>query len=114
MHKIFSYLLLCIGLLLILFALCGMYKVFVAHTSQPEIVTVVGTSFQTAYGTIPLPTSSVNTIANLILFCFFMVFLVFTGGILARIGVAMLKNERIYDALRAAGQIPSERDLKKL
>ncbi len=114
MHKIFSYLLLCIGLLLILFALLGMYKVFVVHSTQPSIVTLVGTSFQTPYGTIPLPTSSVNTLANLILFAFFMVFLVFTGGMIARIGAMLLKNERIYDALHAAAQVPAQSDLRKL
>ncbi len=99
MHKILSYLLICVGLFIILFALHGMYRVFVGGGAVLALVNFADLTVQTQFGPMVLPMKQASVIANLILFSLFMGFLVAAGGKLAQIGCQILKNERIYDAL---------------
>ena len=99
MHKIFSYLLLCVGLLLILFALKGMYGVFVTHQLAPAVVQFADLQLQTQYGPVTFPMVHVSTIANMCLFTLFMAFVAGVGAKIAGLGCQLLKNERIHDAL---------------
>ena len=99
MHKILSYLLICVGLFIILFALHGMYRVFIDGGAVLSLVNFADLTVQTQFGPMVLPMKQANVIANLGLFALFMGFLVAAGGKLAQIGCQILKNERIYDAL---------------
>ena len=99
MHKILSYLLICVGLFIILFALHGMYRVFVGGGAVLSLVNFADLTVQTQFGPMMLPMKQASVIANLGLFALFMGFLVAAGGTLAQIGCQILKNERIYDAL---------------
>lgn len=99
MHKIFSYLLLCVGLLIILFALGQMYKVFIGGEAVRTLVQFSDLTIQTQYGPMKMPMNAANQIANLGVFALFMFFVMAVGGKLAIIGIQLLKNERIYDAL---------------
>ena len=99
MHKIVSYLLVCVGILLILFAFNAMFKVFIAHQAAPVLVEFTELQVRTQAGPVALPMQAVNAVANLGLFALFMMFVVGVGGKLAGIGCQLLKNERIYEAL---------------
>ncbi len=99
MHKILSYLLLCTGLLIILFALSGMYKVFIRGEEVLAIVHFADLTVQTQAGLMNIPMETTSVLANMGLFAVFMLFVMSTGGKIASLGVQLLKNERIYDAL---------------
>ena len=99
MHKIGSYLLICVGILVILFALNGMYKVFIVRETVRALVQFSDLTLQTQYGPMKIPMDAANQIANLGVFALFMFFVMAVGGKLATIGVQLLKNERIYEAL---------------
>ncbi len=101
MHKLFSYLLMGVGVLLIFFSLVCMYKVFVDRQSVAPVVQLADLPIQTAYGVMTVPAQGINTIVNLGLFAVFMTFVLAAGGKLALVGVNLLKNERIHDALCA-------------
>ena len=101
MHKILSYLLICVGVLLIFFSLVCMYKVFVDRQPAAPVVQLADMQIQTAYGIMVIPAQGINVITNLVLFGLFMAFVLSAGGRLALVGVNMLKNERIHDALAA-------------
>ena len=100
MNKIFGYVLICAGLMLILFALTGMYKVFVNGAAAP-IIQLADLQLNTAYGPVIVPMKSASQVVNLGLFAIFMVFVVSAGGKIAGIGNGLVKNERIYEALLA-------------
>ena len=99
MHKIGSYLLICVGILVILFALNGMYKVFIVGETARALVQFSDLTIQTQFGPMNVPMQAANTIANLGVFALFMFFVMAVGGKLATLGVQLLKNERIYEAL---------------
>lgn len=99
MHKIFGYLLIGIGLLFIMFAALSMYKVCVDRQPVAPIVQLADMNINTQYGIMQMPMQNVNTMANIMLFVAFMLFLVSAGAKLANIGNGLLKTERIYDAL---------------
>ena len=99
MHKILSYLLICVGLFIVLFALHGMYRVFIGGGAVLTLVNFADLTVQTQFGPLVLPMKQASVIANLGLFALFMGFLVAAGGKLAQIGCQILKNERIYEAL---------------
>lgn len=101
MNKIFGYVLICAGLMLILFALTGMYKVFVDGAAAAPIIQLADLQLNTAYGPVIVPMKSASQVANLGLFAIFMVFVVSAGGKIAGIGNGLVKNERIYEALSA-------------
>lgn len=116
MHKILSYLFICVGTLLIFFSLVSMYHVFVDRQPAAPVVQLADMNLQTQYGIMLVPMQNVNTLANLGLFAVFMAFVLSAGAKLAGIGVKMLKNERICEALAELKltEIPSEENLKKL
>ncbi len=99
MHKILSYLLLCAGILIILFALNSMYNVFLNGQTVREIAHFADLTVQTQVGPMNVPMGAANTLANMGLFAVLMLFVTSVGGKIASIGVQLLKNERIYDAL---------------
>ncbi len=99
MHKILSYLLLCAGILIILFALNSMYNVFINGQTVREIVHFADMTIQTQVGPMNVPMEAANTLANMGLFAVLMTFVMAVGGKIASLGVQLLKNERIYDAL---------------
>lgn len=114
-HKILSYLLLCAGILIILFALNGMYKVFINGEEVATIMHFADVTVQTKAGPMNLPMQSINTLANMGLFAVFMLFVMSVGGKIASIGVQLLKNERIYEALLQLNKENLTQDvLKKL
>ena len=117
MHKIFGYLLICVGVLFIFFSWLCMYKVFVDRHPTAPVVQFADMNLQTQYGLITVPMQNINTIANLGLFALFMLFVLSAGGKLAGLGVNLLKNERIYEgllALQSKSNAPSAESLKKL
>ena len=117
MHKIFGYLLICLGVLCIFFSLLCMYKVFVDRQPTAPVVQLADMNLQTQYGVIAVPMQNINTIANLGLFALFMLFVLSAGGKLAGLGVNLLKNERIYEGLLALNDkssAPTVDSLKKL
>lgn len=99
MYKILSYLLICIGLFIILFALQGMYRVFIGGGAVLTIINFADLTIQTQVGPMIVPMQQTSPLINLGLFALFMGFLVAVGGKIANIGCQILKNERIYDAL---------------
>ena len=99
MYKIFSYLLLCAGILIILFALNSMYHVFLQGQDVRMIVHFADLTVQTQAGPMNIPMEATNTLANMGLFALLMTFVMAVGGKIASLGVQILKNERIYDAL---------------
>lgn len=115
MHKILSYLLLCVGLLIILFALNSMYKVFIYGEEVAALVHFADLTVKTQAGPMSIPMEAANTMANMGLFAVFMMFVMAVGGKIASLGVQLLKNERIYEALLQLdkGNITQE-TLKKL
>lgn len=117
MHKITAYLLLCVGLLIIFFALVSAYHVFVAHQTPVQLVQFPTVPVASQFGTLQVPLAPLNPLVNLILFAVFMSLLLMAGGRLAQLGCQLLKNERIYDALLQTGQSPAQTqvdELKKL
>jgi len=113
-HKIIGYLLVCIGLLLILFAAIGMYKVFVGHQPVVPVVHLTDVTMQSQFGTMLIPMANLNTLVNIGLFVLFMVFIVIIGEKMASLGCNFLKIERIYEALATKGETPSAEQIKKL
>lgn len=99
MHKILSYLFICAGILIILFALNNMYQVFINGQTVREIAHFADLTVQTQVGPMNVPMDTANTMANMGLFAVLMLFIMSVGGKIASIGVQLLKNERIYDAL---------------
>ncbi len=115
MHKIFGYLFICAGLLLIFFSLIGMYKVFVNGNAVVPVIQLADLQLNTTYGLIQIPMKSISQVVNLGLFAIFMVFVLSAGSKIAGIGNGMLKNERIYEALLENAQATQEKEtLKKL
>jgi hypothetical protein len=114
MNKIFGYLLLCVGLLMIAFSVLSMYKVFVDRQPVAPVVQMKDVQIATQYGPLQLPMQAVNTLANIGLFAVFMLFILGAGGKVAGIGVNLLKTERLREALLLSQQKPDEETLKKL
>ncbi len=116
MYKILSYLLICVGVLLIFFSLISMYKVFVDRQPAAPVVQLADMNLQTQYGTMVVPLQNINTLANLGLFTLLMAFVLSVGAKLAGVGANILKGERIHDALLElkTTEIPSEDHLKTL
>lgn len=115
MNKIFGYLLICVGLLLIFFSLIGMYKVFVNANAVTQIVQLADVQLNTAYGPVLVPMKGLSSVVNLGLFAVFMLFVLTAGSKLAGVGNGLLKNERIYEAvLQASNDEQRAEALKKL
>ncbi len=116
MNKIFGYLLICAGLMMMLFSVMGMYKVFADRQPVAPVVQMADLRINTQYGPMQIPMQGVNQIANLGLFALLMVFILSAGAKLAGVGNGMLKAERIHDALLAleTKNAPAEQTLKKL
>ena len=112
MYKIFSYVLLGIGILFVLFALHGMYQAFSAGQPVPELVQLTDWQLQTKAGPVTVSASSVNTLVNMGVFAVLMFFVMTSGAKIAGLGIQLLKNERIYDALLQKNS--SSEALKKL
>ena len=115
-HKITGYLLLTIGLVFIFFAVVSLSKVFIGGDSVVQLVQLSGLPIQTQYGTFQIPLKEASLFINLGLFTLFMMCVMTAGGQLARIGVNLLKVERIHDALTSLSHenAPSKEALKKL
>ena len=116
MNKIFGYLLICTGLMMMLFSVMGMYKVFADRQSVAPVVQMADLRINTQYGPMQIPMQGVNQIANLGLFALLMVFILSAGAKLAGVGNGLLKAERIHDALLMLENknSVSEQTLKKL
>ncbi|WP_428123628.1 hypothetical protein [Candidatus Avelusimicrobium faecicola] len=113
MHKILGYLLLCTGLFLIFFAGNGVYKTFIRQAPVAQIVKMGDITAHTTQGAITVPADGINTLANTVLFAVLMQLLVFAGAHVARLGIYLLKTERIYDALSQL-DLTDKDDLKTL
>lgn len=106
----------CTGVLLVFFSLVSMYKVFVDRQPAAPVVQLTDMNLNTQYGVMTVPMKNLNALANLGLFVVFMAFVLSAGAKLAGLGVNILKNERIHDALTALNKtsVPDETSLKKL
>ena len=113
-HKITGYLLLCIGLLVMLFAVVSMYKVFVGGQPAVTVIQLADMNMKSQMGVMTIPMGNFNTLVNLGLFAIFMLFLVTVGGKLASLGYNFLKIERIYEALAHGDKTLTQDDVKKL
>lgn len=115
-NKITGYLFISIGVLLILFALIGLYKIFVGGAAAMTIVQLADMNVKTQYGIMQIPLNQINPILNISLFAMFMMCVISAGGQLAKIGNGMLKSERIHDALLKLNieQATSKEAAKKL
>lgn len=116
MNKIFGYLLICAGLMMMLFSVMSMYKVFADRQPVAPVVQMADLRINTQYGPMQIPMQGVNQIANLGLFALLMLFILSAGAKLAGVGNGLLKTERIHDALLAieAKNAPNKETLKKL
>lgn len=116
MHKILSYLLICVGLLILFFAVQGAYRVFVGGGNVATVVHFTDFSLQLPTGTFKLPMEAANTLTNMGLFALFIGILIMAGGKIALVGCSLLKNERIYDALVRLNKenVPPVEKLKNL
>ena len=72
MNKIFAYLLLLAGLMMMFFACIGMYKVFIDKNPVMPVVQMADANISTQYGVVKFPMQAVNQIANLGLFSLLM------------------------------------------
>ena len=113
-HKITGYLLFCVGLLLMLFAVISMYKVFVGQQPVVAVVQLADMNLKTQMGMMVFPMANFNTLANLGLFAVFMLFIVTVGGKISALGCHFLKIERLYEALAKSEKTLSQDDVKKL
>ena len=113
-HQITGYLLLCVGLLLILFAFISTYKVFIDHQAVIAVVQLADMNITSQFGVMTVPMANLNTLANLGLFVIFMLFVVTIGGKLATLGCNFLKIERLYEALLKGNATLTEEQVKKL
>ena len=113
-HKITGYLLVCVGVLLMLFSVVSMYKVFVGHQPVVAVVQLADMNLKTQMGVMIFPMENFNILANLGLFALFMLFVVTVGGQLAKLGCHFLKIERLYEALADKKETLSKDDIKKL
>ncbi len=115
MNKILGYLLICAGLLLILFSLMGMYKVFVNANPVVPVVQMADAQLVTSYGPVVVPMKSISAAVNLVFFALFMFFVLLAGAKVSSVGNGLVKNERIYEALTANAHAAEQADtLKKL
>ena len=80
MNKILGYLLICAGLMLMLFSVMGMYKVFADRQPVAPVVQVADLRINTQYGPMQIPMQGVNQIANLGLFAVLMMFILSAGA----------------------------------
>lgn len=99
MNKILGYLLLCAGLLLVAFSVLSMYKVFVDKQPVAPVVQMADTQITTQYGPLQFPMQGLNTLANVMLFALFMLFVLGAGSKISLLGTNLLKAERIHEAL---------------
>lgn len=117
MNKIFAYLLLLAGLMMMFFACIGMYKVFIDKNPVMPVVQMADANISTQYGVVKFPMQAVNQIANLGLFSLLMIFIGTIGAKVAGVGNGLLKTERIHDAilkLKAQDVLGQEKELGKL
>lgn len=117
MHKVLAYFLLCVGLAVMFFGFISMYKVFVDRKPVLNVVQMKDTTVNTQYGPVQVQTTGLNSLVNICLFTFFMIFLISLGAKTANVGINLLKVERIHDgllALRAQDVRANEERLKKL
>lgn len=98
-HKIIGYLLITAGILLVLFALMGLYKVFIGGSEVLALVQLADMNIKTQYGLLTIPINSINPVINMSLFALFMMCVMTAGGHIAKVGAGILKAERIHDAL---------------
>ena len=113
-HKIVGYLLVCIGILCMLFSTVSMYQVFVMQKSVVTIIQLTDLNLTTKCGEMAFPLGDFNPIINLALFTTFMLFLILVGGSISTLGCRLLKIERIHDALVQAGSSVTKEQLKQL
>lgn len=117
MHKIAGYLFIFVGMLLMFFALIGMYKTFANRHPVPTMIQLTDAHIHTQYGVMQIPMQNLNTLANAGLFVIFMLFILSAGSKVAAVGCNLLKNERIYEALlqvESKGKAPAQETLTKL
>lgn len=114
MNKIFGYLLLCIGLLMMFFSVLSMYKVFADRQPVAPVVQMKDVQITTQYGPMQIPMQAVNTLANVGLFAVFMLFILGAGSKVAGVGVNLVKTERLREALLLSQQKLEDETLKKL
>ena len=115
-HKITGYLIFTVGLVFILFAVVSLSKVFIGGDAVVQLVQLPSLPIQTQYGTLQIPFKEMAPIINLGLFAIFMLCVMTAGGLLAKIGVNLLKVERICETLLQLPnkQILNQETLKKL
>ena len=103
-EKMFGYILLCIGLICIIFALFCVYKVFTKAAKPPEIFQMQTFTFfassetgisRTEF-TIPLD-PEVREIVNLLLYYLFMFFIAVVGARLCSLGIQFIKEIKIRE-----------------
>lgn len=101
-EKIFGYVLLCIGLICILFAIYSVYKVFTNITNPPEIFQMKSFSFLASSDagrppmefTISLD-SQLRKIVNVFLYYLFMLFIVAVGSKICTLGIQFIKEIKV-------------------
>ena len=76
-----------------------MHAVFIGGKEVLSMVHFADLTVQTQAGPMSVPMTAANTLANMGLFTVFMMFVISVGGKIASLGVQLLKNERIYEAL---------------
>ncbi len=101
-EKVLGYVLFCIGLACILFALFCVYNVFTDAVKPPNIFKMQKLSFTTSLGrdsqsmaiNIPLD-SDARKIVNVFLYYLFMLFIVTVGGKLSSLGIQFIKEIKV-------------------
>ena len=98
-NKIAGYLLITAAVALILFALMGLYKVFIGGGAVLTLVNLPDLALKTQYGPLTIPLNGINPVLNISLFAVFMMCVMTAGGALGTLGTNLIKAERIHDAL---------------
>ncbi len=115
-NKIVGYLFITVGVACILFALMGLYKVFIGGGAVLALVDLPDLSLKTQYGPLNIPLNGINPVLNIGLFALFMMCVMTAGGALGTLGVNLIKAERIHEALLKLNveQATSKEAAKKL
>ena len=100
MNKIFGYLLTFVGLVMIIFAVVSMFKVFTGAQPAISLISDFNLNVNTQYGQMGMDTKALLPIINLALHAMLMFFITAAGGRVAGVGVNMVKVDAIADALR--------------
>ena len=110
MNKIFGYFLLCVGLVVMFFAVTSMFNTFIKKQPVTQLITTQKMTISTQQGPMEIDTAAMTGMINLALYAVFMFFITAVGGRVAGAGINLVKADALAQALKNA----NFNDIKKL